>query len=67
MLKLPHLAIGGNVASCPVKKSELSDYLQVNWGQLRSSQVNRVSPFAWCVNMCKIMVSPIEAINMWGV
>ena len=28
-----------------------------------------MSPFAWCVNMCKIMVSPIEAINqtcVWG-
>ena len=22
-----------------------------------------MSPFPWCVNMCKIMVSPIEAIN----
>ena len=25
-----------------------------------------MSPFAWCVNMCKIMVSPIEAINKPG-
>ena len=24
-----------------------------------------MSQFAWCVNICKIMVSPIEAINTW--
>ena len=24
-----------------------------------------MSPFVWCVNVCKIVVSPIEAINKW--
>ena len=25
-----------------------------------------MSPFSWCVNMCNIMVSPIEAKNKPG-
>ena len=62
-IKTPHSAIGGNVASCPVKSLNCM-IIYRSTGVIRGQPD---VPFAWCVNMCKTVLSPIEAINRWGV
>ena len=58
-VKAPHLAIGGNVTSCLVKS--MNSLIICRSTEVITGQPD--GPICMVVNMCKIMVSAIEAIN----